>query len=101
MDLAEASKDEVLQKLTANASGTDHQNVRLTDQTVRHVLAEIAQWTDLFDTRVQGTQGLACKPITPHGGRGCLAVIVGGRQRKKYGRQESKVRQTYTKRVTR
>ena len=78
MDLAEASKDEVLQELTANSSGTDHQNARLIDQTVRHVLVELAEWTDLLDTRVQGTQGLACKPITPHGNRGCLNVIVRG-----------------------
>lgn len=78
MDLAEASKDEVLQELTANASSTDHQNARLMDQAVSHVLVEIAQWTDLLDTRVQSTQGLTWKPITPHDGKGCLEVGVEG-----------------------
>lgn len=101
VDFAEANKDEVLQELTANSSSTDHQNARLMDYSVSHVLAGRAQWTDLLDTRVQGTQRLTCKPITPHGGSGCLAVSVGVRKRKKYGREESKVRQTYTKGVTR
>ena len=71
MDLAEASKDEVLQELTANSSGADHQNARLMDKAVSHVLTEVAQWTDLLDARVQSTQGLTWKSITPHGGRGC------------------------------
>lgn len=101
MDLAEASKDEVLQELTANSSSTDHQNARLMDSAVNRVCGEIAQWTDLLNTRVQSTQGLTWKPITPHGCNGCLDMGVGGWERKNGGRRELKVRQTYTKGVTR
>lgn len=34
MDLAEASEDEVLQKLTADPSSTDHQDARLVENPV-------------------------------------------------------------------
>lgn len=65
MDLAEASKDEVLEEFTAYSASTDHENTGL--ELSAHSDDGGTNAADLFDAPVQRAQRLGVEPVSRHG----------------------------------
>jgi hypothetical protein len=60
MDLAEACEDEVLEKLTADAASSDHENARLKNVQRKERMAGVVPWERyLLDTGVERPEALA------------------------------------------